>query len=301
MQFQILPSSKIDFNKWDNCIEKAPNGLIYATSSYLNTMTDNWSALIINDYKSIMPLPWRRKWGINYLYTPPFTQQLGLIGENNIVEEELIKTINLFSTYGDYLLNFNNSFNDKKQLITSKINYILPLSNPYTTIKEAYSKQLKSFLQKANSSCLYYQTASISIAIDAYQSTYWERMPHLTQNDFNNFKVLCISVEKECKAFARQVTNNNNELLAIALFLNDSKRIYNLMPTTLNNGREALAMHFLLDKLFEEHAERNLLFDFEGSDLAGVKRFYEQFGSTNQPYLHWHFNNLPWPISLFKK
>ena len=73
------------------------------------------------------------------------------------------------------------------------------------------------------------------------------------------------------------------------------------MPTTTPLGRKQYAMHFLLDNLFKEYAGTTRLFDFEGSDLAGVKKFYEQFGSINQPYLHWHFNHLPWWLRLIKK
>jgi hypothetical protein len=53
--------------------------------------------------------------------------------------------------------------------------------------------------------------------------------------------------------------------------------------------------------LFKEFTNQEMLFDFEGSDLQGVQKFYEKFGAINQPYFHWHYNLLPKPIKWLKK
>ena len=50
MQIEILPSSKIDKQKWDDCIKNSSNPLIYATSTYLDYMADNWDGFIADDY-----------------------------------------------------------------------------------------------------------------------------------------------------------------------------------------------------------------------------------------------------------
>jgi len=300
MNLQIIPSHKIDNAKWEACLAANANGLIYASFAYLNSMADNWSGLIINDYESIMPLPWRRKWSVTYLYTPPFIQQLGLIGNTSLVDENILKAINKFTKYGDYFLNFPNELLPLNSTLSSKCNYILDLSVGYDSIKKGYSNELSGYLKRANAAGSEYNDANVKDAIDLYQKHYQTRMPHLQLEDFERYKTLCLSLEKEGKAFAKEVLDESGNQLAIALFLKDGKRIYNLMPTTLADGRKQFAMHFLLDSLFQEYAQQQLLFDFEGSDLAGVKKFYEQFGSINQPYTHWHFNNLPWLLKLIK-
>ena len=58
----------IDKQKWDECILKSHNGLIYSTAAYLDSMAGSWDALILNDYEAVMPLPWRKKFGIQYIY-----------------------------------------------------------------------------------------------------------------------------------------------------------------------------------------------------------------------------------------
>ena len=62
-----LRSGSIDRQKWDQCIDRAGNGRIYGYSWYLDIMSNNWDALVLGDYQLIMPLPWRKKYGIRYI------------------------------------------------------------------------------------------------------------------------------------------------------------------------------------------------------------------------------------------
>ena len=87
-QLYYKQRKEIDEAKWDKCISKASNGLIYAYSYYLDGMADNWDALVLNDYEVVMPLPWRKKFGFYYLYQPAFTAQLGLFGRD--INKELV-------------------------------------------------------------------------------------------------------------------------------------------------------------------------------------------------------------------
>jgi hypothetical protein len=123
----------------------------------------------------------------------------------------------------------------------------------------------------------------------------------LRDRDFSNFAALAKKLAEKKMCFTRKITDNNGALLAIGLFLKDKRRIYNLVNTTTDEGRLKEANHFLLDEVIREFAGQSLLFDFEGSDIPGVKAFYEKFGGTDQPYFYYHYNKLPALLRLFKK
>jgi hypothetical protein len=72
----------------DRCISNARNGLIYA-HSFTDRMSKHWHALVLDDYKAVMPLTWNRKAGFYYLYQPAFTPSLGVFG--NEVDEALVR------------------------------------------------------------------------------------------------------------------------------------------------------------------------------------------------------------------
>ncbi len=78
MVIKYLKHKDIDKNKWDECINEAPNGLIYGMSWYLDRVCPGWDALVSDDYEAVMPLPWKQKMGLKYVYHPLFAQQLGV-------------------------------------------------------------------------------------------------------------------------------------------------------------------------------------------------------------------------------
>nr|MBU9937149.1 hypothetical protein [Ferruginibacter sp.] len=95
MAIRYLTYRQIDKPKWDACIDGAYNGLIYAYSFYLDSMAKHWDALVLNDYEAVMPLTWNKKYGIHYLYQPPFTACLGVFGKqlNAATVSDFLKSI----------------------------------------------------------------------------------------------------------------------------------------------------------------------------------------------------------------
>ena len=85
-----LENKEIDKAKWDSCITNAGNGLIYARSFFLDAMSRDWDALVMGDYLAVMPLLFNKKYGIYYLYQPPFIRFTGIFG-NDINAEKVNK------------------------------------------------------------------------------------------------------------------------------------------------------------------------------------------------------------------
>ncbi len=299
-QINIILSQNIDIEKWDGCIRQSNNPVIYAYSYYLNHLADNWSGIVFNDYEAVMPVCWRRKSGIKYSYDVPFVQQLGWFSKNKNLDTALLME-NFFSycKYGDYVFNFNNAVNITKINLCN--NYILPLFDSYLSVSENYKPGLHYSLQKAAKQKLVYMHENIDSPIDIYKALYHAKFSHVTEKDFCKFKKLCKFLLQKNAAIARKICNPKNETLAAAVLLKDETRLYNLINCVTEEGRKAEANHFLFDNIFREFAESNLIFDFEGSDVAGIKSFYEKFGATNQPYFRLHFNHLPLPLRLLKR
>jgi len=297
-QIDIIPSYNIDQQKWNNCIQQSRGPLIYACTYYLEHMADNWSGIILNDYEAVMPVPWRKKYGIQYSYDVPFVQQLGCFtAGNNDYTSILTRELSAFGRYGNYNFNFQNKAAGSKECT----NYIIDLSPGYKSINKHYKEDLLNNLKKVSKQSLVYSPGDYATAIAVYKSLYSSRMPNITEKDYGNFGRLCIYLHKQNNVIVRKVMNANNELLAITLLLKDEHRLYNLMNSTTDAGRKTEANHFLFDEIFKEFAGSNLVFDFEGSDIPGVKSFYEKFGAINQPYYRLHCNKLPFLVKWVKR
>jgi hypothetical protein len=298
MQIEILPSSKIDKQKWDDCIRNSSNPLVYATSVYLDHLADNWDGFIADDYSLVMPVPWRKKYGIKYCYHVPFVQQLGVFGKN-FKQEDVDVFISLLKEtfrYGDYSFNYLNQIKTAKQ----SNNYILLLSSKYEVLKQFYLSHLEKNLHKAQKFSLQYEEGEIKETIVLFGKIYANRIRNITAGDYKNFYALCKFKQQENNIVVRKVTNNN-QLLASVLLMKDERRYYNLMMCATQTARQQSAGPFLYNELIREFSHNGMMIDFEGSDIAGIEFFYKGFGAVNQPYYKLHLNNLAFHLRLFKR
>lgn len=299
---KYLENKQIDKRLWDNCIDHATNGLIYAYTYYLDMMCTNWDALVLNNYEAVMPLPWRKKWGIAYLYRPRFIQQLGIIGDEQKWDYEYsLKLLTTKILYGDLFLNGFNSA-PLNLSMHQHTNYVLPLNEGFTGLYKRFSNDLKKNLNAAGKNVLNVRSEFMpELAIETFHTTYKAKIPSIKKADYDRLLKLAYYLNQHDMAFTRIVQNSNNETCATGLFLKGNNRIYNILNATTNAGRSLKANHFLLASVIKEFSSTNYIFDFEGSELPGVKEFYEGFKPINQPYGHYHYNKLPFPVNLLKK
>lgn len=298
---KILHSSEIDTIKWNACIANNSNGLIYAYSYFLNAMANNWYGLVVNNYQLIFPIPYKKKYGIAYCYMPAFTQQLGFIGNQQLITADVIYALQNFVKYASPYINFGNTTFANQNNLEARNNFIIDLKRDFSSIQKKYKKTIAYSLSKANKQHLQYiEEGNITLAVDLYQQYNQTKMLHVTANDYKNLKRLLKVLQAEHKVLVRKVINEKKELLSIVLLLKDNKRYYNIINATTLTGRKSEANYFLYHNLLQELCEQPMIFDFEGSDLKGVQSFYEKFGAINQPYFHWHYNKLPKVISWLK-
>lgn len=288
---RFVKHHNIDKSKWDFCIDMASNGLIYAYSFYLDEVSKNWDALIMNDYEAVMPLTWNRKFGISYLRQPAFTQQLGVFAnakiDHHLLEQFICKASEHFP-FIEINLNFANEFNKN---VEKKTNFIIPLNQSFPIIKESFRKDL---VKKATDANLVYEPSeNVEEAIRLFKNSYSKRLPNLHENDYKNFLNLCSFLKKKGQVIIRKVKSADAKLLAIAIFFKDEKRIYYLLSTLLDEGRKYDANAFLLHEVIKEFSGQNLLFDFEGSDIPSIKFFFKKFNPLDQPYFFLRINTLP--------
>ncbi len=300
---EIFSSKNIDKTKWNGCLQKAQNRLIYPQFDYLQVLTDNWLGVVVNDYEAIMPVPFRKKWGIRYCYHAPFVQQLGLFGnDDRLLLKEVANKITKHVRYGDLFFNFQNKRADVLENVRRAENYVLTLSSSYKNIYQQYSQHLQTKLKKSGKNKLVFQiNEDVNKAVSLFQSLYSARLPQIKKSDFERLKTLAQQFILSNQCFVSFVFDQKNNIVATALFFKDENRIYNILPSTTAEGRKLNAMHFLLDNVIRQYAETGLLLDFEGSDVPGIKAFYQSFGAINQPYFHYHFNHLSFPLRLLKR
>lgn len=298
-QIHYLKRHELHAAKWDDCISHAGNGLIYAYSFYLDAMAGDWDALVLNDYEAVMPLPWRRKWQISYLYQPFLTAQLGVFGNDLSAEmvASFLQALPAKFRYWDFSLNHQNLFGGTGFPLHERMNYVLPLASPYETIYKSYRENIRRNIKKSKDfGCTVTKDISIEkiIALTRFQAK------EIPSQDFAAFQKLFQQLSEKDLGKTYGVCAKDGSLLASAAFLFSHKRAYYLLVGNHPNGRTLGASHALIDAFISDHAGRDLLLDFEGSDIRNLAFFYSSFGAVEEKYAAIKLNRLPWWLRWMK-
>ncbi|QOR76287.1 MAG: hypothetical protein IMW88_01560 [Thermoflavifilum sp.] len=301
---RLLDAAEIDARQWDACIALAPNGTPYACFHYLNAMADRWCALVMDDYRLVMPLPFKRKWGIRYVYRPPFIQRLGIFQVNERCSEVLKKAcfekaLQHFS-YLHYSVDAETAIELPHMQAFAEPNYVLDLQKPYASIRSQYHPSLIRSLKRAETSGLMLQEGSLPEAIRFCYARYHRQIPELADKDLQ--RLLHAAQHDRCYQInCHRVVNQHEELLAVAVWLHDSQRMIAILNGCNETGRTLRAMHFLFDRVIRQYSNTPLVLDFEGSSLPGVARFIRNFGASLENYVTLHANRLPFPLRWIKR
>ena len=282
---------ELDFDKWDTCIAQAEHSLIYGFSWYLDAVCDDWDGLVMNDYEAVFPLPKRKKGGVPYVYQPFFCQKLGLFAANkNIKIDDFINAIPSHFQY----VEMNICHNDSTYIHRKNINYELVISQDSSSF---FSKNTKRNLKKADDAGLRLVT---KVSFDEHLIMFKNDLKKmgLKKKDLQYYKSLCTSLLQINKGSIYGVCEQNNTLLATALFANDDTRMYYLHSASTSKGKKTGASHFLVNELMKLHIGK--IVDFEGSNIEGVARFYKGFGAHHTFYSTVKINRLPFYLRWLK-
>lgn len=303
MAIEYVPYQHIDKAKWDACIGNADNSLIYATFIYLNNMAEYWDALVLNDYEAVMPLTWKKKYSIHYLYQPFFTASLGVFGKQISagLVNDFLQAIPAKFKYWDIYLNHGNYFQLNDFKLYERMNYVLPLNEAYDQLLEKFRDNIKRNIKKAAKlNCVIKKAIAVDevIALATEQS---QDFAALSNNDFERFKTLYKQLQQQQQAITYGVYTDTNQLLASAVFFFFNNRAYYILVGNHPNGKAFGASHALINAFIKDHAGKNILLDFEGSDISSLAFFYSSFGATEEKYVGLKLNRLPALAKLFKR
>lgn len=286
MGIKFVEYSSIDEEKWDQCIHSSFNSVVYAYSWYLDAVCE-WDALIEGDYERIMPLPRKKKLGIELIYQPFFTQQLGVFSSKILSGVHIDAFIQAIpSKFKHIHLNFNtlNKFSKDNHLIAHQ-NHELDLINEYEKLIINYSKNLKRNLEVAKKHKLsIVSNIKPDELIALFRKEKGRSIKHLKEGNYLKLKRLIYTAIHKGIAEVYGVYNEVNELCAGAVFFRHNKKSIFLFSANTASGKSTRAMAFLIDDYIQKNSRTHLTLDFEGSDIESLARFYQGFGSKKTVY-----------------
>jgi len=278
MKIKHLLHNEIDYTRWDTCVSKSCNQLSYAYSWYLDIVSPNWEALVSDNYEFIMPLPIKKKYGISYLVQPILTQQLGIFSEHIIEQSIVNKFIKKIPSFS-YELHLNE--NNYSSQNASLPNLVLNLNEKYEVIFSKFSKNTIRNIAKAQKLQLKIQSG---IPNDEFMNFYYSVEKKYRSAQQSIVKELITKGISENAMTLYGVYSASNSLIASLCVLHSAHRITYLLPISNVEGKASSAMFLLIDSIIKSESGKSVEFDFEGSSIDGIARFYIGFGALNKPY-----------------
>ena len=300
---RYLKNHEINFIKWDNCINNAHNGSLYAFSWYLDILCDEWEGIIQGDYHAVMPLLIKKKSGIKHVYTTILANQLGVFS-TDILDEQMTNRFlkKVDQNFKIYSINLNkfNTINPSFLRQRKQSTYEFDLISNYDFIRNSYSPEVKKGIE-------YAEQKGVNIIRGITPSEFMEFVRDKSvivsgrrrkETVYKLRRIIAFVINHGLGDIYAAYSPENN-LCATVLFLKSKRKAGVLYSGISHEGVKLKAMELLIDRFIRNNAEKNITLSFENLSLPGKEHFFSGFGATNYHFTtvqnHWN----PFRFSLF--
>lgn len=294
---RILAHNEIDKRRWDDCVEHAPNGNIYALSWYLDVIHPGWEALVEDDYRAVMPLTGGKKLCVDYMYQPFFAQQLGVFSKDLVTEAQMTEFLSILPkkySLVEIRLNTYNPMPSDNPLVERHRNCELRLCNDYATISAGYHNNTRRNLKKAlKTNISIDDEVGVECIIALFRENKGREVLHWGDKEYARLSNLVEEAMRRGSCFLKGVTDHDTgRIIAGAVFMRYKNKVVFLFSGADTDAKSKHAMTFLIDHVIKECAGTGYILDFEGSDDDNLARYYLGFGAEEISYPGYVMNNI---------
>ena len=295
-------NDEIEREQWDNCIKNTPGAKPYAYSWYLDIMAPGWQALVDDDYDSVFPIPGFTRFGIQYVATPVFLQQLGVFSPDKPALEAVGEFIDYMPDCFKFIdLCIAQRIKSDGYLVTEKINCELDLSKPYDTLFRNFTNHCRRNIEssaKKKPEVTYDITPDEITAL--FISNKGKVINGIKERDYQRLKNLmnfCLANKKGRLIGVRGAWKK----LIYGIFLVETHGIKTILfVVNTPQSRERRIGYFVVNELIKEYSSTRTILDFAGSSIPSVASFVESFGCERMPFYRIYRNKLFWPVRMLK-
>lgn len=281
---KYLGRDKIEVDLYDKCVSNATNNRIYAQSWYLDNVCENWGALVLNNYEAVMPLPFKKKYFISYIYLPNWTQQLGVFSNGihkTLNARDFIRSIP--KRFKKITLQFNSD-NSVEGCAKERLNCILNLNKDYKELFANFKKDRKKRVAQAiNYNLKIERNESFKQIIDVFKTNYNKKL-NVNELNFNKLEKVIEAGLKKDAIEIWNVYDENDQYLSGLITLKNASRVTVLFSSTTKIGLKKNAFSLIINDIIKKYANTNLTLDFEGSEIESIKSFNLSFGASTENY-----------------
>jgi hypothetical protein len=276
MTIHYLQHQDIDKSLWDKCINLSVNGLVYPYSWYLDMVAVKWDALVLDDYKAVMPLPFRQRMGWLSVYQPRYAFQLGVFTGAHInpgLVDEFLNAIPGKYKKVEQNLNIYNKVKNHKWLSKQYFSYQLDLIVPYSFLTSKYSQQVHQTLWTAQ-----HNKIQVYKQLNLKEFLILKKENALEPISFDELDLLrkiipfCLNYNL---GEIYGAYDENNMLVAAAFFVKTHQKSILLVSAQSDDGKDLGALAAILDRYIGHNSEN------DGKDLGALTAILDRYIGHN--------------------
>lgn len=293
----------LDVEKYDACISTSLQSNLFGFSWYLDICCTNWMVLVLNDYEAVMPIPYRKKYAIKYVYPPLWILELGIYSKGKKVKiDSFLEVLKAHFKFAELRLNTkNNAIKSQNKTQIGSLQF-LSLKQGYESVFKKYNRNRKRELIKAkNANLIENWTDSPDKLVSLFKQNIAIRLAKINDKDFENL----LGVIQFCLANKTgellTVYSEKNELVNAAFFIKFKDKVTQLVCASDLHNRDNGANTFSNDRAIFRYQNQFDIYNFGGSSMESIANYYKSFGAETVTYRLLKYNNLFPLLKLFKR
>jgi Acetyltransferase (GNAT) domain len=308
LNIKIIHSTHIEKTKWDSLVGRSTTGSIYCTYTYLSLCEGDWEAIIgieNGDYVCALPVPFRTKGGVKYIYQSPLIPFLSILTqpEYKVSEEFFLNAIANLNSY-HYIAKFFVKHSPPIQLdkcrTTEHMGLAIDLQKRYSEIFNDYSSSRKG-LKQARSEQEIVKSHDLDLFVKMHKELTLPKIENIHDGQQHVMTELWRSLLQNNELEIYFSKTKSGETTSGLLIGKGARHLYYLESASTHEGRKLNGIALLIDYIVQEYAQSVYqYFDLGGKGPAGVAEFKLSFGSKEYSYTQYYRNNLPWYIKIPK-
>lgn len=297
-----LKNNEIDREQWDNVVKSSCFVKPYGYSWYLDIMAPGWDALVDDDYDSVFPIPGFSRFGIQYVATPIFLQQLGAFSPDKPESKAIHEFLDYMPDFYKLIdLCVGQKIDNDSYKVSRRANYELDLSKSYETLWNNFSYHCKRNIEaSAKSKPELTSEITPNELIDLFLKNKGKEIKGIKMRDYqrlNNLMNFCLENKK---GRIIGVRTDNKQLIFGIFIVEIQGRKTLLFVVNTPESRTKRTGYYIVNELIKDYSSTKTILDFDGSSIPSVALFMESFGCINIPFYRIYRNRLLWPIRMLK-
>jgi len=247
-------------------------------------------------------LPVSRKFGINYIATPVFLQQLGVFSADS---DGISKARELLDFMPEFYRLIDLAIAQEVDIpgfkVTSRTNFELSLKDSY---EELWFNYFTDCRRNINIAHRYTQEIIEDVnpheIIALFRNNIGRRAGTIRDTSYNRLHRLMDYCIETGRGRILGIRSPKGKLLWAIFIIYTNNRITLLFTAGSKKSRELRSAYHVIDHVIRENAGTGRIVDFAGSSVPSIAMFMKSFGGLRTTYYRIYRNSLPWPIKMFR-